>query len=273
MTQQISRPASEPSSETIVTADFNVWEGVYASFAEAPAIGPGFDGPVWRERSIQAARQAAAQVQGRQPLDYALRQRNAVLPPVVATMLTQQSRVSILDFGGGLGTGYFVLTGTIPEAAGRLDYSIVDVDGIAVAGRQLFDGKQGPTFQSELPGAARFDIVHASSVFQYIDDWRSLLARLARHNARFLILADMFVGDFESFVTLQNYYGSKIRHWFLNIREFLAEVERNGYKLALRVDCDAKIAGRYGPLPMGNFPSSLRLSNTSSFLFRCSNRA
>jgi hypothetical protein len=74
-------------------------------------------------------------------------------------------------------------------------------------------------------------------------------------------------------VTLQNYYGSKIRHWFLNIREFIAEAERNGYKLALRVDCDAKIAGRYGPLPMGNLPSSLQLSNTSSFLFRCSNRA
>lgn len=271
--QQISDPATEPSSEAIAPADFNVWEGVYASFAEAPAVGPGFDGPVWRERSIQAARQAAAQVQSRQPLDYALRQRNAVLPPLVATMLSGQNRVSILDFGGGLGTGYFVLTATMPEAIDRLDYSIIDVDGIVEAGRQLFDGKKGPTFQSELPGAARFDVVHASSVVQYIDDWRSLLACLARYNARFLSLADMFVGDFESFVTLQNYYGSKIRHWFLNAREFVAEVERNGYKLALRLDCDAKIAGRYGPLPMENFPSSLRLSNTGSFLFCRSNRA
>jgi putative methyltransferase (TIGR04325 family) len=273
MMQQISGPASEPSSEAIAAADFNVWEGVYASFAEAPAVGLGFDGPVWRERSIQAARQAAAQVQARQPLDYALRQRNAVLPPVVATMLSGQSRVSILDFGGGPGTGYFVLTGTIPEAVDRLDYCVVDVSGITVAGRQLFEGKKGPTFQSELPRAARFDIVHASSVVQYIDDWRDLLASLARYNARFLSLADMFVGDFESFVTLQNYYGSKIRHWFLNAREFIAEVERNGYKLLLRLDCDAKIRGRYGPLPMGNFSSSLRLSNTSSFLFCCSNRA
>jgi len=272
MTQQISRPASETSSETIAAADFNVWEGVYASFAEAPAIGPGFDGPVWRERSIQAARQAAAQVQARQPLDYALRQRNAVLPPVVATMLTEQRRVSILDFGGGLGTGYLVLAATMPKAVDRLDYSVVDVDGIALAGRQLFDGKKGPTFESELPGAARFDIVHAASVMQYIDDWRSLLACLARYNARFLSLTDMFVGDFESFVTLQNYYGSKIRHWFLNARDFIAEVERNSYRLVLRLDCDAKIAGRYGPLPMDNFPSSLRLSNTSSFLF-CSNKA
>jgi putative methyltransferase (TIGR04325 family) len=270
--QQIPGPASEPSSEAIAPAPFNVWEGVYTSFAEAPAVGPGFDGPIWRERSIQAARQAAAQVQARQPLDYSLRQRNAVLPPVVATMLSGQSRVSILDFGGGLGTGYVALTGTIPEAIDRLDYCIVDVDGIVEAGRQLFDGKKGPAFQSELPGPGRFDILHASSVVQYIDDWRSLLACLARYNARFLSLADMFVGDFKSFVTLQNYYGSKIPHWFLNVHEFLAEVERNGYKLLLRLDCDAKIMGRYGPLPMENFPSSLRLSNTSSFLFYCTNR-
>ncbi|MFZ2080495.1 MAG: hypothetical protein WAV38_28375 [Xanthobacteraceae bacterium] len=135
----------------------------------------------------------------------------------------------------------------------------------------MFDGRQRPTFQSELPGAARFDIVRASSVIQYIDDWRSLLARLARYNARFLSLTDIFVGDFESFVTLQNYYGSKIRHWFLNIREFIAEVERNSYKLAAASRLRRQDSRSLRSVADGEFPSSLRLSNTSSFLFYCSN--
>ncbi len=265
--RSVSVPTHKASDEATPVVDFQVWEGVYASFAEAPAVGPGFDGPVWRERSNEAARQAFAQVQARQPLDYALRQRNAVLPPVVAALLAGQERVSVLDFGGGLGTGYVMLAATMPATVDRIDYAVVDVDGIAAAGRQLFAGKPGPTFHGELPGDARFDIIHAASAVQYIEDWRSLLTRLAQYRARFLSLADMFIGEFETYVTLQNYYGSRIRHWFFGAGEFIAEVERNGYTLILRSDCDAKILGRYGSLPMANFPTGLRLAHTSNLLF------
>lgn len=246
---------------------FIVWEGVYRSFAEAPAAGPGFDGPIWRERSIEAAREAAERLQTQQPLDYALRQRNGVLPPLVAVTLAERERVSVLDFGGGLGTGFLVLAKAMPDTFDRIDYTIVDVDGIAAAGRQLFAGKKGPAFFSKLPDAESCDIVHAASVLQYVEDWRSLVGRLASYGARFLSLADMFIGEFETYVTLQNYYTSKIRHWFFNARELIGEIEKNGYKLALRTDCDAKILGRYGPLPMDNFPPALRLANTNNLLF------
>ena len=123
-------------------------------------------------------------------------------------------------------------------------------------------------FDSELPGAAPFDIVHAASVIQYIEDWRSLIARLAAYGARYLSLADIFIGEFATYVTLQNYYGSRIRHWFINTDEFIGAVELTGYKLVLRSDCDAKVLDRYGPLPMDNFPEALRISNTSNLLFR-----
>jgi hypothetical protein len=51
-----------------VGPDFAVWEGVYASFAEAPAIGPGFAGDIWPERSLQAARELAARLE--RPSEY-----------------------------------------------------------------------------------------------------------------------------------------------------------------------------------------------------------
>ncbi len=253
--------------DAIGAADFNVWEGVFSSFAEAPAVGQGFDGPIWRDRSVTAARDTAAQARARRPLDYALRQRNALLPALVAALLATQERVNILDFGGGPGTSYLLLAQTMPDAVGRIDYTIVDVDSICAAGRELFNGKTGPTFCNGLPDTARFDIVHAASVLQYIEDWRSLVARLAGYNARFLSLADMFIGDFKTYVTLQNYYGSKIRHWFFNADEFIDAVQGKGYALALRSHCDAKILDRYGPLPMQNFPPALRLVNTSNLLF------
>ena len=77
-------------------------EGIYASFNEAPTVGPGFAGSTWGERSIEAARDAAAKLAAGETIDYSLRQRNQLLPIVVAMLVTQQSHVSVLDFGGGL---------------------------------------------------------------------------------------------------------------------------------------------------------------------------
>jgi putative methyltransferase (TIGR04325 family) len=261
------RAAMPPDGELGAGSDFQVWEGVYESFAAAPAIGPGFDGPIWRDRSLHAARQALSLVSVCEPLDYSLRQRNALLPTLTAAILAEQARVSILDFGGGLATGFAVLAKTMPGAADRLDYSVVEVDSICRAGRELFAGRKGPTFHSELPAAARFDVVHSASVMQYVEDWQGVIAQLAGYGAPYMSFSDVFIGPFATYVTLQNYYGSRIRHWFFNADEFLGEVQRNGYQLIVRTECDAKILGKYGPLPMENFLPALRIPHSSHLLF------
>src|SRR5271156_3583706 len=107
--------------------EFNVWEGIYSTFAEAGGTGPGFDGDVWRERSIQAGRQYLSQVKRGQPLDYSLSQRNALLPVVTAMLLTQRNKVRILDFGGGPGYGLTVLIAALGNTRPRIDYHVVDV--------------------------------------------------------------------------------------------------------------------------------------------------
>src|ERR1700730_15286646 len=108
--------------------EFNVWEGIYSSFAEAGAAGPGFDGGIWRERSVQAAREYLAQIKRGEPLDYSLSQRNALLPVVTAMLLTRQNRVRILDFGGGPGCGLMVLMSALGSARSQIDYHVVDVE-------------------------------------------------------------------------------------------------------------------------------------------------
>ena len=85
----------------MTTADFHVWEGVYTDFAEVPVEGLGFDDPVWRTRSLVAARQAYENVLAKRPLDYSMRQRNVVLTVLSAALLARQERIRILDFGGG----------------------------------------------------------------------------------------------------------------------------------------------------------------------------
>lgn len=252
--------------------DFAVWDGVYASFAEAPAEGPGFDGAEWRERSVAAVRQGLAAIANGVALDYSLVQRNVYLPAMVTDLLAVLPRVRVLDFGGGPGLGFVVVKQARADALARLDYTIVDAPQVCLAGRALF-GAQGPVFRDYIPEDALFDIVHAASVLQYIEDWPGAIASLAGRRPIFLSLADVFCGAFGSYVTLQNYYGSRIRHWMLNQDELVATVVRNGYRLMAKTPCMVEVLGRRGPLPMSNLPEPLRIAHSQHLLFVRQDRA
>lgn len=248
-------------------ADFYVWDGVYTAFSDAPAVGLGFAGETWRERSLQSAREALLALSSDEPIDYSIRQRNVLLPIICATVLERKRPIRILDFGGGLGAGYIVALKTLPYAASCIDYCIVETENICFTGRRLFTQQMNITFAPEFPTETEFDVVYSASALQYVDDWRGLIGQLAQYKAPYFVLADAFVGQFPSFVTLQNYYESRIPHWFLNVDELENAVSAHGYRLILRMDCDAKILGKYGPLPMANFPAELRIKCSSHLLF------
>jgi putative methyltransferase (TIGR04325 family) len=247
--------------------NFRVWEGVYPSFAEAPEIGPGFAGEIWRERGLASTRRALDDLRMGRSLKGSLRHRNAVLSTLVAVLLANRQRLDICDFGGGFGAGFLVLQSSIPAVASRVAYHIVELDHVCEGAIPLFAGGPGPNFHKRPPSAASFDIIYSSSMIQYSEDWRAMIELMTSYGAPFLLYADLFVGDFPAFVTLQYYYGSRIRHWFLNLEEFVSEVEQHGYSLALRSDCNPEILGVRGPLPMENFPPDLRLEHTHNLLF------
>jgi putative methyltransferase (TIGR04325 family) len=255
------------NTKPTIAADFKVWEGIYESFAEAPGTGAGHEGLTWRERAMHAARDALSRLTSGRTLDYSMRQRNVVMSTLVATLLTQRTKVRVLDFGGGVGIGFIVLSSMIGDKIKRVDYRIVDAESTCRTGFELFGGAEAPTFQPSSPAAMDYDIVHAASVLQYIEDWRGAIRMLAEYNAAYLSLGDVFIGDFPTYVTLQNYYDSRLRHWFINRTDFIAEVEAQGYELVLSAPCDAQILGSYGALPMANFPLHLRIAHASHLLF------
>lgn len=252
--------------------DFAVWEGIYPSFAAAPAEGPGFQGAIAQERAVKAAHDVLTQIAAGGPLDYSLRQRNALLPVIAAMLLDGRASVRILDFGGGAGTGYMLLTAAVPDALARIEYDVLDLEPICEVGRALFAGRPGPQFHAQWPAGGGYDHVHTASTIQYVEDWRSVIGRLAGYGASQIAFSDAFVGPFPSYVTLQSYYGSRIRHWMFNQDEFIAEVERHGYVLSMRCPCDARILGAYGPLPMHNLPPERRIAHSSHLLFRLRTR-
>lgn len=251
--------------------EFHIWEGVYGSFEQAPAVGPGFSGSAYSSRALDAAREALGAVRSGTPMRQVLTQRTVVLPPVVACTLQHAPSVSVLDFGGGLGIGYLTLLESIPGVAERLEYHIVEIPAVCETGRQLFASVPRLTFHEHLPEprhARAFTIVYSSSALQYVPDWRNLLAKLAGYGPEVLLLSDVFAGDIPTFCSLQNYYESRIPQWFLNLRDLTDMLATAGYTFQMKTRASVKLLDRDGALPMENFDPPYRLSETLHLLFQ-----
>lgn len=248
---------------------FHIWEGIYPDFQSAvtDAKGAGFSGEVYRTRSLAAAAECLAALTSVQPIPAFHKQRSTHLPLTVAMMLGVKKHVNILDFGGGLGIGYMTLAESVSADLDRIEYTIVDLPEVCQSGLDLHAGR-AITYTSELPACAKFDLIHAASSFQYVEHWQDLLAKFAALRPEYILFSDVFAGSISSYVTLQNYYESKIPHWFLNLDELLDSFTSNRYRLAMKSFATSRRLDAEDILPMTNFPEDLRLTHTLHLLLQ-----
>ena len=251
------------------SSPFNIWEGIYPDFQSAllDAKGAGFSGDVYRTRSLQAGTECLAALNSDQPIPAFHKQRSTHLPLVVAMMLGYEKNVRILDFGGGLGIGYMTLAECMPADLKRIEYQIVEVSEVCKAGMDLLAGR-GVIYETNLPTTAKYDLIHAASSLQYIEHWQDLLAKFAALGPEYILLSDVFAGSIQSYVTLQNYYLSKIPHWFLNLTALLNTFHTHGYRMVLKSYATSRRLDAVDTLPMSNFPEDLRLTQSLHLLFQ-----
>ena len=167
-----------------------------------------------------------------------------------------------------MGIGYLTLLESIPEALRNFQYFIVEDQEVCDVGRYLFDNKEPIKFLSEFPIDQKFDLIHAASSLQYVEKWQEMIGLFVSLKPMYLLLSDVFAGDIESFVTLQQYYGSRIPHHFLNIGQFLSVC--SDYELDLMMMCAAtsRRLDTQDILPMDNFSEKFRIGQTRHTLFK-----
>lgn len=252
-----------------LSEEFNIWDGVYGSFREAltAVAGPGFGGATYRDRALIAARECLVALETGKPIPQFHKQRSTLLPVVAGMMLQQREPLRILDFGGGMGIGYLTLCESITRHSTAVKYTIVEIPEVCAVGCGLLPASS-VTYLESLPAQGEFDLVHSASALQYIEDWAQVLKVLSGFGAQYILLADVFAGAVPTFVTLQNYYGSRIRHWFLNLNELLAVFGSVGYHLVMKSFVSSRRRGVEDTLPMNNFPASHRLEQTLHLLLR-----
>lgn len=145
-----------------------------------------------------------------------------------------KDRLSLLDWGGGLGHYYALSKQLAKDAA--IDYHCKDVPVLCQAGRELVP--EASFYEDEEECFRRtYDLVLASGSLQQCEDWRNVLKRLARVSDSYLYVTRLpIVHRAASFVVVHRPYqhgGYQIEYlnWHLNRTEFIDYVSELGMEL------------------------------------------
>lgn len=151
---------------------------------------------------------------------------------VLALAASRKERLSMLDWGGGIGH-YFVLAQTLlPEV--EIEYHCKDVPVLSEYGARLFPEQR---FYSDDRCFDRgYDLVMAGTSMHYSEDWQVLLRQLAGAARSYLYIAQLpIVQEASSFVFIQRPYeygyNTEYLSWCLNRAEFLGAAEQAGLQL------------------------------------------
>lgn len=156
--------------------DFDTWDA-------AAAASTGYDS----DAILHATRDAALKVkEGKARFDrdgVAFEQVEFSFPAIAALLRTASTRsgqLTVLDYGGSLGTGYRQFQ-AFGATLARLRWNVVEQPRVAAAGKELFESAELRFFAS-LADALREgkpDVVLLSSVLQYLPDPYAVLDELA----------------------------------------------------------------------------------------------
>jgi putative methyltransferase (TIGR04325 family) len=247
--------------------NFAIWEGVYGEWADAPVIDGAFDSSKWLDDQASAARLELVELLDNcGSISPNAKTHDYILPTVLAMAGNDNGNLKVLDFGGGLASSYLPLVASLPDGD-AVEFHVVESQSICEKGREVFPENMKLFFHTDLPSDGHYDVIHAGRSFQYVDDWRGLLSSFASLTPSYLVLAGVFAGDIEPYVSVQNYYGYKIRVRFLNLPELIREADLLGFRLLSKSLHLSKRLGKTGPLPMDNIPESHRLEHPCQLLF------
>jgi putative methyltransferase (TIGR04325 family) len=147
---------------------------------------------------------------------------------VLALAARNKPRLSLLDWGGGIGQYYVLSQALLPGV--EIDYVCKDVPVLCAHGRKLFPEATFVDNEADLAGR-KFDLVLASGALHFSEDWRAVAALLASLSGDYLFLTRLpVVQQGPPFVVLQRAsalgYGTEFLCWFLNRRELLEHMAK-----------------------------------------------
>ena len=237
-----------------------VWTGIYPDLASVPAQTRRFVDATKVARYVAWTLRARALSRAGKPLDVGASSHEGLC--VLAAMIAAgKSSLHVLDFGGATGLAFVQMLSCLRVNV-AVRYDVVDLEEMCFAGAALFADDPRIQFHTAMPvGGPEPDIVYASTVLQYIDDYAGMLGQLAARRGRYLFLNQLAAGQIPTYAAMQmNEPRGTLPYWFLNINEVIEIVESNGYSLIYE--------DRNGPaFDQSNYPETHRIGPMRALLF------
>ncbi len=240
------------------------FEGVYKTLAGVPIINEGYHNNEWLENISTETISKIDSIKAEQFV-IAAEQRNNItnlLPLLVSALSRKNHKVSILDFGGGMGVGYLDCLRCLINM--NCFFHIVDTIPNNDYARKIYASNPNIKFHDiDIPyDIQKVDIVNTGSSLQYVDDYEHILNALTKLNPEYFFLSDTFMGKMPTFATMQtNMSGKGIPYWIFSYEEIVNFFKNNGYNLTYK-------SSNYQPFhDLNNFPSDFKLKDSYNLLF------
>jgi putative methyltransferase (TIGR04325 family) len=221
------------------------FEGSWPTLADVPVTRKGNDddpwaqtiGTAWRENFKTSVASPTVDATGK------------LILPLLVSRFT--GPLTVLDFGGGLGTG---LANILRYAPGidmsRFSYVLVETPAMCRAVRSEIEARSGKAVEDVPDVLPSPLIVHAGSSLQYVSDYQTALSRLTALNPEILIVSQTPVTDCSTYARqVLNTPHRKLATWVFNRSEFISGMEVRGYRLIFGVDHDLPLTHKNAPGP------------------------
>jgi len=167
---------------------------------------------------------------------------------VVALAAHRKERLSLLDWGGGIGHYALLAEKVLPRL--ELEYHCKEVPQIVAAARAL--GLPGRFVDDDSWRDRRYDLVLASGSLQYSEDWCATLRDLGEHAKEYLYVTRLpLARTVPSFTVIQRAYDygydTEYLGWVVNRDALLACAERASLELVREFLLDAWLSAKGAP--------------------------
>lgn len=239
-----------------------IWEGVYQNYRDVPAAGDGYADERLTQETLAYTRNVLASSRQHRFIPTEVIGEHTFLPLLVSILGSDRDKVSILDFGGGMGVDYIHLVNGVVHAK-DVDYHIVENRSVCESGSRLFENDSHIHFYPSLPtNLDKVDIVYVCSALQYIENYTDLLTSLSDYHPEYFLFVKLSAGDIPTYATGQkNLPGTLVGYWFINVREIESLMSANGYVLIFK----SALEREYN---QENFPAEYRLGRACNLLFK-----
>ena len=238
-----------------------IFEGIFKCFEDTHVREDVFNENIWTKNSLKKLKSISL----KEELYCNYPGQDTQLAFLISTITSKEKKITILDFGGGIGTTYAQIKKVIPHK--NIFYYIIEKEAVCKEGSRFFKKDKKIKFTSSMPDIKKVDIVYARSSIRYVDKWKKTLKQLSSYNPKFFLIVDLLAGDVPPYVTIQNYYGGKIPCHVFNEKDFLNTMKKLCFEPVFWSNYAGTFFNEASDFPQDHFPKKYRVKKSKNILF------